>query len=386
MFEHHSINFEALTSRAFNLRWATVEEGVIPLTAADPDFPCSPLITEAIAEYIKPGYLNYGPAEGLPSFKQALQDFFAEKRNYHLPFDQILPVDSAAFGIQVVCNALLQPGDEAIIFDPVDFLFQYCIEQAQGIPIRFPIPPNAGYVDFNELEALITPRTKLICLCNPLNPTGKVFSKSELTTLGELAIKHNVVVLADEIWSDIVFSPHTFTSLGSLSPEISTHTITVTGFSKSYALAGLRIGVLATGNKDLFTKVFTASKHTFTVHGANVLGQVAGTAALTMAQPWLNDFVAHLDAMSTLVTHRINNMKGLSAQAPEGCFVSFINIKETGFTAETFQQHLLNEAKVLVVPGLTRWFGPGAEGHVRISFASSEVLLTEALNRIESAL
>ena len=140
MFEHHSINFEALTSRAFNLRWATVEEGVIPLTAADPDFPCSPLITEAIAEYIKPGYLNYGPAEGLPSFKQALQDFFAEKRNYHLPYDQILPIDSAAFGIQVVCNALLRPGDEAIIFDPVDFLFQYCIEQVQGIPIRFLVP------------------------------------------------------------------------------------------------------------------------------------------------------------------------------------------------------------------------------------------------------
>ena len=386
MFDHHSINFDILKTRAYNLRWATVPEGVIPLTAADPDFPCSPHITEAISDYIKPGYLNYGPAEGLPIFKIALQNFFAEKRNYILPMEQILPVDSAAFGIQMVCDAILQPGDEAIIFDPVDFLFQYCIEHAQGIPVRFSIPPNAGEIDFNAMETLISPKTKLICLCNPLNPTGKVFTMRELEVLGELAIKHQLIILSDEIWSDIVFSPNHFVSLGSLSKEISNQTITVTGFSKSYALAGLRIGVVTTSNKDLYNRLFEASQHSYTVHGANVLGQIAGAAALTKAQDWLNDFVIHLDAMRNMVTQRINQMKGLSTFTPEGCFVSLINIKETGQSAEAFQQYLLNEAGVLVVPGLSRWFGPGAEGHIRISFASSESLLIEALNRIESVL
>ncbi|MFT6983488.1 MAG: aspartate/methionine/tyrosine aminotransferase [Crocinitomicaceae bacterium] len=386
MFEHHSINFEILKERAFNLRWATVQDGVIPLTAADPDFPCATEISDSIIEYAKSGYFNYGPTEGLAAFKQALHCFFKEKRDYNLAAEQILPVDSAAFGIQVVCKALLSPGDEAIIFDPVDFLFQFCITQTQGIPIRFPILPGASTVDFALLESLITPKTKLICLCNPLNPTGKVFTREELLELGRITVKHNLVVLSDEIWSDIVFTPHKFTSLGSLSPEISERTITVTGFSKSYGLAGLRTGVIASANKEIYRKLFETSLHTYTVHGANILGQVAGIAALTKAQSWLTSYVSHLEKMRALVTERINQMNGLSTIAPEGCFVSFINIKETGHSAESFQKHMLEKANVLVVPGLSRWFGPGAEGYVRISFATSEEVLTEALNRIEEAL
>ena len=132
MFEHHSINFEILKERAFNLRWATVQDGVIPLTAADPDFPCATEIKDSIIEYVKSGYFNYGPAEGLADFKQALHFFFKEKRDYKLAAEQILPVDSAAFGIQVVCKAILSPGDEAIIFDPVDFLFQFCGRAEHG--------------------------------------------------------------------------------------------------------------------------------------------------------------------------------------------------------------------------------------------------------------
>ena len=386
MFSHDSIRFDLLRQRAFNLRWATVPEGVIPLTAADPDFPCAPEIREAVIEYTQSGYLSYGPPEGLADFRTALQHYFLSNRQYSLPIDQLLPIDSAAFGIQVVCKSLLSPGDEALLFDPVDFLFQYCIERAQGIPVRFPIPPGTEAVDFSRLEALITPKTKLICLCNPLNPTGKVFTREELTELGRIAVQHGIPVLSDEIWSDIVFEPHTFTSLGSLSNDISQHTITVTGFSKSYGLAGLRIGVLATENKALFQRLFETSLHQFTVHGANVLGQVAGTAALTHAQGWLRAYVAHLDRMRRLVSDRINSMKGLSTQAPEGCFVSFVNIEQTGMNSEAFQQHLLDKAKVLVVPGLSRWFGPGAEGYVRLSFATSEQVLTEALNRIEESL
>lgn len=386
MFTNDSINFHLLKERAFNLRWATVAEDVIPLTAADPDFPCAPEIRQAINEYVQSGYLSYGPAEGLSLFREALQHFFLSKRAYSLPVDQILPIDSAAFGIQLVCNTLLKPGDEAILFDPVDFLFSFSITQADATPVRFPIPPGAHAVDFERMEALITPKTKLICLCNPLNPTGKVFTPSELSELGRIAVKHKLYILSDEIWSDIVFEPHTFTSIGSLSPEIANQTVTVSGFSKAYGLAGLRIGVVATTNNPLFQRIFETSLHTFTVHGANVLGQVAGTAALTHAQAWLTSYVAHLDRMRSLVTNRVNEIKGLRTLAPEGCFVSFVNIEDTGFSAEQFQVHMLEKARVLVVPGLSRWFGPGAEGYVRLSFATSEHVLTEALNRIEAAL
>lgn len=386
MFTNEFINLQVLRERAFNLRWATVNDEVIPLTAADPDFPCAQEITEAITTYASSGYFSYAPAEGLPDFKEALHDFFFLQRNYLIPKEFILPVDSAAFGIQLICQSILSPGDEAIIFDPVDFLFEFCVNQANAKAVRFPIPQGINAVDFTEMEKLISPKTKLICLCNPLNPTGKVFSREELIQLGDIALTYNLLILSDEIWSDIVFKPATFTSIGSLSESIANQTITVSGFSKSYGLAGLRVGVVATNNAAIFQRIFEKSLHQYTVHGANSIGQIAGIAALRNSQTWLANFVQHLQEMRDFVTDRINQINGLSTVAPDGCYVSLIKIDGLPYNAEQMQKHLLDKAKVLVVPGLSRWFGPGAEGHFRISFATSKEILTEALSRIEENL
>lgn len=386
MFQNNQIDFQILQNRAYNLRWASVPNDVIPLTAADPDFKCAQVIQEAIENYTHGGYFSYAPAEGLPEFKEAASSFFESKRNLKIHPSQILPVDSAAYGIYLVCKSLLNSGDEAIIFDPVDFLFQYSIENLGARPVRFSIPPGTEQVDFSNLEKLITKKTKLICLCNPLNPTGKVFKRDELELLGQIALKHNLIILSDEIWSDIVFGPNQFTSIASISEEIANHVITVSGFSKSYGLAGLRIGLVTTSNKDLFNLIFHKSLHQSTVHGANSLGQIAAAAALNHAQDWLSDFVSHLHSMRDLVTSRINNIQGLKTRAPEGCYVSFVDITETGMTPEEFQKKMFEEAKVAVVPGLRQWFGPGADGYIRLSFATSSEILTEAINRIDKAL
>lgn len=382
-FQHTQIDIQLLQQRAYNLRWAAVPKDVIPLTAADPDFKCPPMVRAAIENYTKGGYFSYAPAEGLPQFKEAVHQFLKSKRNYLVDPAHILPVDSAAFGIYLVCKTMLNPNDEAIIFDPVDFLFQYAIENIGAKAIRFPIPPSTQTVDFSFLEQLITPKTKLICLCNPLNPTGKVFKRSELEQLGKIALKHNIIILSDEIWSDIVFKPHVFTSIGSLSDSISNQVVTVSGFSKSYGLAGLRIGFIATSNKSLFESIFAHSLHQSTIHGANSLGQIAAAAALNEAQDWLAEFVDHLQQMRDLITARINTIPVLKTLPPEGCYVSFIDITQTGMSAEQFHLKMLEQAKVAVVPGLSKWFGRGAEGYIRISFATSAELLTESINRIE---
>lgn len=386
MFQTDQIDFNQLRQRAYNLRWASVPQDVIPLTAADPDFKCASVIREAIENYTKGGYFSYAPAEGLPEFRDAVSNFYNEKRSYHIDSNQILPIDSAAYGIFLVCKTFLELNDEAIIFDPVDFLFQYSIEKIGGKPIRFSIPSGTEKVDFSKLEELITPRTKLICLCNPLNPTGKVFKKEELKELGEIAVKHKVVILSDEIWSDIVFSPNVFTSIGSISTQISNQVVIVNGFSKSYGLAGLRIGLIASTNSELFDQIFAKSLHESTVHGANSIGQIAATAALNGAQDWLAEFVSHLQNMRNLLTNRINSISGLKTLAPEGCYVSFIDVSDTGMTSEEFHKRMFEKAKVAVVPGLSKWFGPGAEGYIRISFATSSDILNEALNRIEKQL
>lgn len=381
-FNANHVNLTVLKQRAYNLRWATVPEDVIPLTAADPDFPCSQAIRSAVEQYSKEGYFSYTPPQGLPEFKMAMHNFLNSSRSWSVKPENILPVDSAAFGIYLTCQTFLSPGDEAIIFDPVDFLFHYAITEVGATPIRFAIPPGTDYVDFSKLEQLITPKTKLICLCNPLNPTGKVFTQNELKQLGEIAIRHNIIILSDEIWSDIVFKPHVFTSIGSISDEISNHVILVTGFSKSYGLAGLRVGVVASTNTELFEKIVEKSLHKSTIHGVNSIGQIAATAALQNSQDWLVEFVDHLQKMRDFVTQRIEQLPGLKTISPDGCYVSFIDVRGTGLTATAFQEKMFNEAKVALVPGLAQWFGPGADGYVRMSFATSEPILEEAMNRI----
>lgn len=386
MFENQSVNLDILKQRAYNLRWATVPEDVIPLTAADPDFPGAPEIAEAICRFVQDRYLCYGPPDGLPRFKTSVAAYFNQKRQVPASPQHIFPVDSAAFGIYLTCKALLSPGDEAIIFDPVDFLFRYSVEAVGSTAVPFAIPPGTDRVDFGQLEQFITPKTKLICLCNPLNPTGKVFTKDELLQLGEIACRHELIILSDEIWSDIIFQPHVYTSIASLNEEIKNRTVTITGYSKSYGLAGLRIGAVVAPNDELYQQLFNASLHSSTIHGANVLGQIAAATALTQCGYWLDGFVQHLQAMRDLCVTELNAMPGISCIAPEGCYVAFANITGTGKSSADIQQLLFNKARVAVVPGLKQWFGNGAEGYIRLSFATSEGILKEALSRIQHTL
>jgi len=381
MFDPTHVDLPTLRKRAHNLRWATVPLGVIPLTAADPDFPCPPPVTEAIRRFLTERYFSYGPPEGLPEFRESMARFFQEKRQTPVSPASVLPVDSAAFGIYITCKAFLKPGDEAILFDPVDFLFRHAIDEAQAKPVTLPIPPGAP-ADFDRLENLITPKTKLICLCNPLNPTGKVFTKEELLGLGRLACRHDLIILSDEIWSDIVYKPHTFTSIASLGQEISDRTVTITGFSKSYGLAGLRIGAVIASNREHYTRLYEASLHQSTVHGANLLSQVAATAALEECGQWLDEFVTHLHAMRDHSIDRLNRIPGFQSKHPEGCYVAFADITGTGRSSAAIREILFDQAKVAVVPGLPEWFGPGAAGYIRLSFATSRAILDEALDRI----
>lgn len=386
MFSNESVNLQTLSKRAFNLRWAAVPQGTIPLTAADPDFPCAEPIREAVAKYARDGYFSYGPAEGLLTFRDSLASNYLETRNVSYQADQILPVDSAAFGIYLTCKTYLSAGDEAIIFDPVDFLFRYSVEAVGATAVAFPTPQSLDPIDFSSLEQYISTKTKMICLCNPLNPTGKVFSKEELKSLGEIAIKHDLIILSDEIWSDIIFAPHSFTSVASIDEEIKKRTITITGFSKSYGLASLRVGAIFCPDAASYSNIFAASLHASTVHGCNVAGQIAATAALEECKEWLASFVDHLQKMRDICVAGLNDIQGISCMAPQGCYVAFADITGTGKSSSEIQHILMNEAKVAIVPGLKQWFGNGSEGFIRLSFATSFFILTEALDRVKKRL
>jgi len=388
LFSDDAVRFDLLRQRAFNLRWATTDPDVIPLTAADPDFPIAACIRDAITAYTAGGVFSYGPPEGLPSFREAAARVQRERRGWRgCEPGHILPTDSAASAMFVAAKALLGPGDEALIFDPVDFLFAASVESAGATPVRCPVDAATGAFDLDALRARISPRTRMLALCNPHNPLGRVMRRDELEAVAALALEHDLWIMSDEVWCDIVHAPHEHLSIAALGPEIAARTLGVYGFSKTFGLAGLRVGYLAAPNRDLQQRLLTTSQAPTTAYGVSTLSQVAAQAAYAHAWPWAERFLAHLVRMRDLAVSRLAAIPGLRVRAPEGTYVLFVNIEGLGRGSEAdVVRLLLEQARVAVVPGLARWFGPGAEGHVRLTFCTSEGVLTEALDRIERVL
>ncbi|MFO0015556.1 MAG: pyridoxal phosphate-dependent aminotransferase [Synechococcaceae cyanobacterium] len=385
-FQDEAVPLQLLRQRAFNLRWAEQPEGVIPLTAADPDFATAPSIRTALLDYVRPGLFSYGPAGGLPEFRQAIAQQLRQRRAAPVPAEGVIAVNSAAAGVALLCKHWLRPGDEAIVFDPVDFLFAHCVQAAGGVPRRWSLR-SQDPLDLAALERLLSPRTRLLCLCNPHNPLGRCFRRDELEALGRLCHAHGIRVLSDEVWSDIVYPPAEFTSWLALEPPLAALGAVVYGFSKGFALAGLRLGCVAMVDPEITARLLAGSEQPSTVDGVSTLSQVAGIAACgAEAQRWQQAFLLHLQARRDQVAASLAAVPGLEFSPPEATYVAWLRLPQGAAPADSVAARLLDRQKLAVVPGTPRWFGPGAAGHLRLCFATSEALLTEGLQRLVDGL
>jgi aspartate/methionine/tyrosine aminotransferase len=383
-FADDAVPLELLRTRAFNMRWAQQAPDVIPLTAADPDFPICPAIQERLIRYVHDGVMSYGPPEGLPQFREAAAEWMWATRRIECTSETVFATDSAASGMAVVARTCLKSGDEVLIPDPVDFLLQHTVERAGASPVRVPVNPETTAEEFiSGMEARLTPRTRMLWLCNPHNPLGLAYPAKWQQAVAEWAIRHKLRILSDEIWSDVVYAPHRHFSLAALSPEIARNTVTIYGFSKNFALAGLRIGCVLCADPQWRKEIIATSDAASTVFGTSVLSQVAVIAALQQGRNWLADFVRHLRGQRDYVLECLARWPGVTTHPPEATYVAFPCIRSLSDDAESFCQHLLEDAKVALVPGAPRWFGPGARGHVRICFATSRRILQEAFDRME---
>lgn len=386
-FTSKSINFDILRQRAYNLRWAEVPEGVIPLTAADTDFPPAPEISQALVEYIQGGYFSYTPKRGFPSFKEAISKALRERKNEIVDPELILPIDSAARGMSAIAKAVLQPGDEALVFDPVDFLFKTSMEAAGATVKLFPMTfREDGTIDFSDLERYITPKTKMLGLCNPHNPLGKVYPLEDLDHILKLSEKYGFYIMNDEIWSDIVYPDAQFNSLLNLGNERNMRTLSVFGFSKSFGIAGLRAGCVYCQDPELFERVVAASLVETTIGGIDALSQVAGQACVERCYYWVDEFMAHVTGNRDYALERLNAMPGVSCYKPQATFVIFPDVSGVGMEAEELVNYLAEKHKVSIVPGGAKFFGPGSAGHVRICLATSREVLSEGLDRVEKGI
>ncbi len=383
LFSDDSVNLEALKRKAYNGRWAEVADGVIPLTAADPDFPVAKEITDAIVDYLKDGYLSYTPHTGLESFKHSIANYINTHKQEEVDPSLVLPIDSAARGMYIIAKSVLKEGDEVIVFDPVDYLFRESSLAAGATVTLFPAKVVNDSVDLTTLESYITPKTKMICLCNPHNPLGLVYSKEELDIILTLANKYDLWIMNDEIWSDVVYSEKPFVSILQLGKERNKKTLSVFGFSKSFGVAGLRAGALYAHDKEIFETLVDTSHVRTTAGGIASLSQIGAMAALEKGRPWLESFLVHLEGNRDYGVDRINKIPGLHCKVPQATYMFFVDITQTGLSSTEFAERCKSEAKVAVVPGISKFFGPGAEGSVRICYATSRALLQEALDRIE---
>lgn len=384
LFEDQNVNLQVLKTRAYNYRWAEVPEGMIPLTAADPDFPVAPEIQKALIEYVQGGYFSYTPKLGFPQLCTAMSRALKENKGEDVPPELVLPIDSAARAMYVIAEAILQPGDEMIVFDPVDYLFRESALAAGGVPVLFPAKLTAqGRIDLSELENYITPKTRMIGLCNPHNPFGSLYTKEDLEHILSLAEKYDLYIMNDEIWSDIVYSDAKFLSILSLGAQRCKRVASAFGFSKSYGIAGLRAGCLYCTDPALFERMVQKSAVMTTAGGISALSQVAAIACLEDSGYWLRAFLEHLQKNRDEAAARVSAIQGLSCRRPDATYLLYIDITELGLSSEAFVEFLKEEVQLALVPGGDAFFGPGSRGHVRLCFATSRQILDEGLSRLE---
>jgi len=384
LFESGNVNVDALKKKAFNYRWAEVEEGVIPLTAADPDYPCAPEIRQSMIDYINDGYFSYAPKTGYESLKEGIAQALMARKQEEIPAELILPVDSAARGMYIIARAFLKPGDEMIVFDPCDYLFRESALAAGAKPVMFPARLRDGKIDLSELESYITPKTRMIGLCNPHNPYGKVYNIEDLDFIMKLCEKHDLMIMNDEIWSDIIYYDAKFTSIYALGNERCRRVFSVFGFSKSFGLAGLRIGCVYGVDEERFENIIESSDVISTAGGAASISQVAAETCVTKCYYWVDEFLRHLEKNRDYAVERINRMPGLKAYKPQATYLLYVDVREFGMTSEAFTEYLKSTVHLALIPGGEKFFGAESEGYIRICIATSFDILKEGLDRLET--
>jgi aminotransferase len=355
---------------------AATMENVISLGIGEPDFATPQPIIEAGIRSLQQGETHYTSNMGIFELRQAiaanLEALYGVKYD---PLSEIVATVGVSEALYLAFTALLNPGDEVIIPTPCFVSYQAEVALAGGVPVEVytnmedDFEPNPAVI-----EKAITPKTKAILLGYPNNPTGAVASRDNLQAIADLAEKHDLVVVSDEIYDRLVYN-HEHVCFPAL-PGMHERTILLGGFSKSYAMTGWRIGYAA-GPADLIQGLVRI--HQYSVMSAPTISQYAALEALRVGEPYVQDMLAEYDRRRKLIFNGMNEL-GLPTFEPHGAFYVFPNIQNTGMDDETFAERLLKEEEVAVVPGSS--FGAAGAGFVRCSYATNYDLIETALEKI----
>ncbi|MDQ4099399.1 MAG: pyridoxal phosphate-dependent aminotransferase [Chloroflexota bacterium] len=352
---------------------------VIHLEIGEPDFDTPANIVDAACNALHAGWTHYGPAAGQPELKEAIAAYINRSRGTAYTAEQVVVTPGGKPIMFFLILALVEAGDEAIYPDPGFPIYRSMIDFTGATAVPIPLREEHDFrLDVDELASLITPRTKLLILNSPANPTGGVLERTDLEAIARLAVEHDILVLADEIYSELLYEGE-HVSIATM-PGMAERTVILDGFSKTYAMTGWRLGY------GLFPGDLAAVVSKLMVNSVSctaVALQQAGIEALTGPQEKVVEFREAFRRRRDLIVDGLNAIPGISCLSPKGAFYAFPNITGTGIKSKPFADLLLEEHGVAALSGTA--FGAAGEGYLRLSYANSEENLSKALERIDAA-
>lgn len=355
-------------------------EDVIHMEIGRPDFDTPEVIKQAANTALANGNVFYTSNYGTPELRQAIADKLKRDNGIDYKAEEILVTIGVGEGTYAAVAAFTEPGDEILVPDPVWLNYIHVPHFFGAVPVSYKLREENDYqIDLNEIEGLITPKTKMLVINTPGNPTGVVQSRDTLEKLADIAKKHDLIVVSDEIYEKLVYDGARHVSIAAL-PGMKERTITLNGFSKCYSMTGWRLGYAAAPLE--FIKAMVRV-HAYINTCAPSFVQEAGITALEKAEPDVQEMVKEYQRRRDYAVSAINAIDGLSCKTPGGAFYIFVNIKSLGRTSAEMADYLLDHAKIAAVPGSA--FGPQGEGYIRLSYACSYERIVEAMERLKKA-
>jgi len=351
---------------------------IIHLQIGEPDFDTPAHVREAAKRALDEGATHYAPFPGVPALREAIAADVTARKGFTADPSQVFVTVGGKGVMLYAILGLVDPGDEVIVPDPGYPIYESLARFVGATPVPIPIRMDREFrLDVDELASLITPRTRMLILNSPANPTGGVLTREDLVQIAGLAVRHDLWVLADEIYGRILYDGAEHVSIASL-PGMAERTIVLDGFSKTFAMTGWRLGYAIVPPSVIPTYSQLVIN---TISCAPTFAQVGAVAALTGPQDDVDAMVVEFRARRDLVVAGLNRIPGIRCAKPVGAFYAFPSVAGTGVGGQEMADRLLHEAGVCVLAGTA--FGDVGADHIRISYANSRENLVEALGRIE---
>src|SRR6476620_646897 len=349
----------------------------VHLQIGEPDFDTPANVREAAKRALDDGATHYAPYPGIPPLREAIAEDAQARKGFPVTPDRVFVTVGGKGVMLYAILGLIDPGDEVLVPDPGYPIYESLTRFVGGTPVPVPIRMEHDFrIDLDELASLVTPRTRMLVINSPANPSGGVLTRTDLEAIAELAIAHDLWVLADEIYGRILYDGAEHVSIASL-PGMAERTIVLDGFSKTFAMTGWRMGYAIVPE----ALVRTYSQLIInTISGVATFAQVGAVEALVGQQDDVDAMVVEFRARRDLIVDGLNAIPGIECRRPSGAFYVFPSIAGTGLSGAELAERLLQDAGVCVLAGSA--FGRYGDDHIRISYANSQENLTEALGRI----